>query len=89
MDAILQRTAGFRGTATRPGFAYYKFEFRPHDRANWSFLARFEQPVSDGVLMEWDTTTVPPGVYWLRLVVVDNTGNYWPDYAQVRVTVAR
>jgi len=89
MDAILQRTAGFRGTATRPGFAYHKFEFRPHDRANWSFLARFEQPVSDGVLMEWDTTTVPPGVYWLRLVVVDNTGNDWPDYAQVRVTVAR
>jgi hypothetical protein len=49
---------------------------------------RFEAPVTNGVLMDWDTRTVPSGAYWLRLIVVDNTGNYWPEYAEVRVVVA-
>ncbi|MDW8317596.1 MAG: hypothetical protein RMN53_07130 [Anaerolineae bacterium] len=78
----------FRGTAIRDGFQYYKFEFRPETRPDYAYLVHFEAPVVHGVLMEWDTRTVPSGPYWLRLVVVDRTGNYWPEFAEIRVIVA-
>lgn len=77
------------GTATRPAFQYYKFEFRQESWKDWSFLVRFEQPVSQGKLMDWNTTTVAPGRYRLRLVVVDRTGNYWPDIPEITIVVVR
>ena len=88
MNATLYGIVQFRGTATRPNFDYYKFEFKPEGAKDWNFLVRFDRPVVDGVLMEWHTTTVPPGVYWLRLIVVDKSGNYWPEFAELRVIVA-
>lgn len=77
----------FQGTAVRNGFQYYKFEYRPEIRPDYAYLVHFEVPVTHGVLMEWDTRTVPPGPYWLRLIVVDRTGNYWPEFAEIRVIV--
>ncbi len=88
MNATLRGVVQFRGTATRPNFDYYKFEYKPEGAQNWSFLVRFNRPVTNGVLMDWDTRTVRPGAYWLRLIVVDKTGNYWPEHAQIRVIVA-
>ncbi len=84
----LSGVVAFQGTATRDRFLYYKFEFKPESNPNYAFLVRFEAPVTNGVLMDWDTRTVPSGAYWLRLIVVDNTGNYWPEFADVRVVVA-
>lgn len=75
------------GTATRPQFAYYKFELKSPPQKEWSHVARFEQPVADGMLLTWDTTTLQDGTYRLRLVVVDQTGNYWPDFPMIEVTV--
>lgn len=88
MDATLSGVVKFRGTATRPNFDYYKFEFKPEGAKDWTFLVRFDRPVINGVLMEWHTYTVPPGAYWLRLIVVDKSGNYWPEFAELRVVVA-
>jgi len=88
MNATLRGVVQFRGTATCPNFDYYKFEFKPEGAKNWNFLVRFNKPVVDGILMEWHTTTVPPGVYWLRLIMVDKSGNYWPEFAELRVIVA-
>jgi hypothetical protein len=76
------------GSADIDRFDYYKFEFRPIGTPEWSFLVKFEQPVSKGQLMMWDTSTVPTGVYDLRLVVVDETGNY-PEPCVIRVSVTR
>lgn len=87
MNASVRGKVQFRGTAKRPSFQYYKFEFRPEGAKTWSFLGRFERAVVNGVLMEWDTTGVARGTYWLRLVVVDQTDNYWPEAAEMRVVL--
>ena len=86
--AALRGTIQIRGTADSDRLAYYKLELRPEGDQTWGFLARFGQPVTDGVLMTWDTTTVSPGAYRLRLVVVDETGNY-PEPCEMRVIVNR
>jgi hypothetical protein len=86
--AALRGTIQIRGTADSDRLAYYKLELRPEGDQTWGFLARFDQPVTEGVLMKWDTTTVSPGAYRLRLVVVDETGNY-PEPCEMRVIVNR
>ena len=88
MDAVLTGIVQIQGTANIDRFAYYKFEFRPEGSPTWRFLTRFEQPVTNGKLMDWHTYTVPPATYWLRLVVVDQTGNY-PEPCEIRVIVKR
>jgi len=88
MDAVLTGIVQIKGTANIDRFWYYKFEFRPEGDPTWHFLTRFEQPVTDGKLMDWHTYTVVPGTYWLRLVVVDETGNY-PEPCEIRVTIKR
>jgi hypothetical protein len=64
------------GSANIPEFWYYKFEFRPSGADAWTFIQRFDTPISGGILAAWDTRTVVSGNYELRLVVVDKTGNY-------------
>jgi len=86
-NAQLSGVVAFRGTANKPDFQYYKFEYKPEANREWNFLTRFERPVSNGVVLEWDTGTVPSGAYHLRLMVVDKTGNYWPEFAEIRVVV--
>lgn len=75
------------GSANIPNFSYYKFEFRGNGFGDWTFIQRFDQPVSGGVLGAWDTRSVGSGEYELRLVVVDITGNY-PTPCVVRLTVS-
>ena len=86
MDAVLTGNVQINGTASMDRFAYYKFEFRPEGSPTWRFLTRFEQPVTKGKLMDWHTYAVPPGTYWLRLIVVDQTGNY-PEPCEIRVMI--
>lgn len=73
------------GAAIIDNFDYYKFEFRVPG-GEWSFIARFDNPVPEGVLGTWNTDTVPPGEYDFRLVVVDAIGNY-PEPCVVRLIV--
>lgn len=74
------------GAATIDNFDYYKFEFRVPGGGDWSFIQRYNNPVIEGVLGSWNSGTVPPGEYDLRLVVVDKIGNY-PEPCAVRVIV--
>lgn len=71
----------------RSGFQYYKFEIKPERERGWAFLNRSETPVADGILFNWDTRNTLPGPYWLRLVVVDRTGNYWEESPEIRLFV--
>jgi hypothetical protein len=64
------------GSANIPNFWYYKFEFRGNGFGDWTFIQRFDIPISGGILGAWDTNSVPSGDYEFRLVVVDKTGNY-------------
>jgi hypothetical protein len=74
------------GAAAIDNFDYYKFEFRPAGGNNWSFVARYENAVTEGVLGSWNTDTVAPGEYDFRLVVVDAVGNF-PEPCTVRLLV--
>lgn len=73
------------GAANVENFDYYKFEFRVPG-GEWSFVERHDAPVAGGVLGSWNTGTVPPGEYDLRLIVVDISGNY-PEPCTVRLIV--
>jgi hypothetical protein len=77
------------GTANVPNFQYFKIEMGPGDAPkNWSFIFRKDTPVANASLGAWNSDTVPPGVYTLRLIVVDVTGNY-PEPCRVSVIVQR
>jgi len=77
------------GSASIEGFQFYKVELGVGDRPNdWSFLFSNNTPVVDGTLGLWDTGPIAAGVYSLRLVVVDHTGNY-PEPCRVTVSVVR
>jgi len=86
VNAVLRGVVQIRGSADTDNFDYYKLEFRSQGAPVWSFLQRFEEPVADGVLALWDTSSLSPGNYWLRLVVVDVTGNY-PEPCEVSVII--
>ncbi len=86
--AVVSGPVTFVGTAQHDLFDYYKLEFVPDTapQANWSWFDGGESPVVNGVLGTLNTTGLPNGVYTVRLVVVDRTGNY-PPPCQVTITI--
>lgn len=72
------------GTAEIADLDYWKGEISA-DGQGWTMLYRSAQPVRDGLLVEFNTRTVPPGAYQLRLLAVDRSGNY-PAPCVVQVT---
>lgn len=77
------------GTASRSDFQFYKVEYGQGEQpTRWNVINDIHKvPVSQGILEEWDTSGLPNGTYWLRLTVVDPTGNF-PPPCDVRVIVA-
>lgn len=86
-DGTVSGLVEIRGTASRPNMTYWKLEYRPDNVQGYTQLYRSETPVTDSVLSLWSTKTVPNGIYWLQITVVDNTGNFGIP-CQVRVNVA-
>jgi hypothetical protein len=77
------------GTAAMERFQFYKIELGAGDNpAQWNFLFSGSAQVQGGQLGVWDTGPVPAGVYALRLVVVDQTGNF-PEPCKVVVNVVK
>jgi hypothetical protein len=78
------------GVADIPNFQFYKIEVAGGEATgDWSVIGELQRnPVSGGVLGLWDTGPFPAGPYWVRLVVVDNTGNY-PVPCAIRVTLVK
>jgi hypothetical protein len=77
------------GTASIDRFQYYKLEMGVGaNPGQWSFLSSNKNPVSGGSLGQWDTNPLPAGQYSLRLVVVDQTGNF-PEPCKVVVNVSK
>lgn len=86
-NAIVRGTVTIMGSATLPDFQFYKVEWGrganpPTD--GWQLIggSTVPTPVVNGALVQWDTTTVPDGVYTLRLHVVKMDGNYLEFYAR-------
>jgi tetratricopeptide (TPR) repeat protein len=80
-EAALKGRAEVRGTANlADGFVYYKLEYRTPG-GEWQLIGDLHyQPVVDGLLGVWDVSGLAPGRYELRLVIVDDTGNFLPPF---------
>ncbi len=78
-DDTISGAVVITGTAISPGFSYYKVEYSV-DGDTWfpvdGDAYKHETAVTKDTLATWDTTVLKNGAYWLRAVVVDNTGNY-------------
>lgn len=74
------------GTAQHDEFTYYKLEFAPRTSAEFAFLESREQQIIDGALGGLNSQTIPNGDYTIRLIVVDERGNY-PPPCEVHITV--
>jgi hypothetical protein len=68
------------GSASHDQFQYYKVEYAPGVNAdsNFGYLVGGNAPVVNGVLGNVDTNTLGNGSWTLRLIVVDQTGNFPP-----------
>lgn len=86
-NAVLSGVIDIIGTAQDPKFNFYKVEYAPTDTMEFVYYSGSETPISEWILGSFDTTIFPNGDYVLRLVVVDETGNY-PPPCQVRVKIA-
>ncbi|HEX9617642.1 MAG TPA: hypothetical protein VGA03_09500 [Anaerolineales bacterium] len=77
------------GTADIENFGFYKYEVARPGETVWLTLQAGRDPIQESELGQWDTSTLAPGEYMLRLVVTDNAGqSLQPCVIQVRVSAA-
>ncbi len=75
------------GTANTAGMQYWKVEYRAETSTEYIVLNRGEKAIVNDVLARLSTKTLPNGVYWLRLVIVQKDGNFGTP-CEIRVTFA-
>ncbi len=63
-----------KGTADIPNFGFYKYEIARPGETVWLTIQAGREIKQEGDLGQWDTRTLAPGDYMLRLVVSDNQG---------------
>lgn len=85
-NAVLRGLTAILGTASHEQFQYYKIEYTVPGTEGWTYLGGGQNPVIDGALLTFNSQSLPNGTWTLRLVVVDQTGNF-PDPCQVTVQV--
>lgn len=92
VNQVVQGNVPIRGTANAANFQYYKIEVGPGSNPRdheWTVVGQLHRsPVTGGVLETFNGGAYPAGTYTLRLVVVDQTGNY-PTPCQVTLTIQR
>lgn len=84
-------TGGFpiRGTANIPTGGKYRVEILRPNIPGWAFLWENYNPVRDSVLMpSFNPRLFPPGVYTLRLSIVDGAGQDTSVYCAVTFKIA-
>lgn len=75
-----------RGTANIPNFGFYTLQIAHPGDVIWLPIQVGQQPVKNDTLGTWDTSSLTPGEYMLKLVVTDNVGNVLTPCA-IQVTV--
>jgi hypothetical protein len=75
---VLQGTLTVTGSSDVAGFlsAEITFAYSGDTTGTWFLIAEGSQPVEDGTLATWDTTTIADGDYVLRLRVTLTDGSY-------------
>jgi hypothetical protein len=66
------------GTVDVDNFGFYKYEVAPQGTELWATISAGREIVKEGDVGLWDTTTLIPGDYQLRLEVTDNQGQSFP-----------
>ena len=75
------------GTVDIPNFGFYKYEVSPQGTETWATISAGREIVQNGDVGFWDTSTLTPGDYQLRLLVTDSQGqSYPPCVISVRVS---
>ena len=91
-NQVVSGNVPVRGTANTASFQYYKVEVGPGSNPKdheWTVVGQLHyEPVSGGLLETFNGSAYAPGTYTLRLVVVDQTGNY-PEPCRVTIKVQR
>ena len=92
LNQVVQGNVPIRGIAGGASFQYYKVEVGPGSNPRdqeWNVVGQLHRnAVAGGVLETFNSGAYAPGTYTLRLVVVDQTGNY-PEPCRVTITVQR
>ncbi len=90
VNQVIRGNFAVRGVANIANFQYYKIEVgQGPNPGQWTVVGQLHYaPVNGGVLETFNSGAYPPGIYTLRLVVVDQTGNY-PEPCRVTVNVQR
>ena len=88
VGSVLSGIVTFSGTATLPDFSFYKLEIR-REGSSEGYLTFFtgHSEVFNGILAEFDSRLWENGEYWIRLVVVNSTGNY-PERFAILYTIS-
>lgn len=75
---IVQGVVTVTGTSDVPAFAYAElaFSYAVETPDTWFLIATMDQPVTEGILASWDTTSLSDGNYHLRLRVYLQDGTY-------------
>jgi len=78
---VLRGAFAVYGTATHPNFQFYRLQVSGSgtDDADFATLQVYTTQVYNGQLGTVNASAFAPGDYWLRLTVVDITGNYLPQ----------
>jgi hypothetical protein len=67
------------GTVKVDNFGFYKYEVAPQGTETWATIAaNREMVVDEGEIGSWNTSTLTPGDYQLRLEVTDSQGQPFP-----------
>lgn len=88
MNAVVSGSLAISGTANHARFQFYKVEYGMGENpVSWHVIHDVHRaPVVNGLLEELNTSTLPNGVYWLQLTVVDQSGNF-PPPCRVRIVI--
>jgi len=76
---VTEDTVMIRGNAYLENLDFYKIEIRRDETETYNFLMSSHTLVLDDVLGMVNLASLEAGVYWLRLSLVDDTGNIPPD----------
>ncbi|HEY9077613.1 MAG TPA: hypothetical protein VIO61_13855 [Anaerolineaceae bacterium] len=76
--AQIKGNVELKGTVNVPNLGFYKYEFSQPAAKTWTTIAAGNSPKVNGVIGFWNTSTLVPGDYLLRLVVVDNKNQTLP-----------
>lgn len=72
----LQGSVSVSGSTRVPGFkrAELSFAYQNDPRPTWFLIKTFNEPSDESLLTDWDTTTLTDGVYELRVLIFQDSG---------------